>query len=225
MLVFSNAKSSLPCLLLALACAACGGPAQPDAVPAAGLDYQDPGAAAGNSLASSTWSLVRNEKLSTGRRVVLDLVGPSDVKVRGVGFNLQAPPGVRFSPFAGSTSGGYAEEYGVFELRNLVPDVPGDPGEPVFFASGVKPGNLLTVGLFQKDRRATAKSVSKPVLRVALEIDPALSALLRGQPIPLWVTKARVIPEDIGQTGNDFEVAAKSHLKDVKVSVGTLRAQ
>lgn len=160
------------------ACAAAAAPAQ-------GLAYLDPPAAG--------WRLVR-DPASTPRRLVLALVGPAGARTRGVGLNLQGPGGVRFVPF---TDGALVESTGVLELRS----VDDDPAEPVALAGGVKPGNLLSVGVFQKDRRRGAKDAGVPLLRVALELDPAAPMAL-DRTLALSVPKAGAIPEEIGQPGD-----------------------
>jgi len=80
------------------------------------------------------------------------------------------------------------------------------------------------VGIFQKDRFATAKAVTAPVVRIALELDPA-AGLKPGDPIPLAVTKARMLPSDLGDLGSYADVIGKSRTEDIPVAVGTLAAQ
>jgi len=216
----------LPGLLLGLL--ACGGGSNPapqtgaytaPANPAASLVYTDP--------STSGWRLVKDSS-STSKRLVLNLVGPVGLKSRGVGFNLKAGDGVSFGLFPNAW---HANDLGVFQLLNYHrrPDFPADEPEPTFFAAGVKPGNLLTVGIFQKDRLIDAKAVGSPMLQIALEL-PAGSILAAGDTVSLSVTKARMIPEDIGtvtQDGwyNDAEVMAKSKVQDIQVAVGTLKGQ
>lgn len=217
----------LPGLLLGLL-AACGGssdPAQPPgSAPAApkatGLAYTDP--------TGTGWRLVRDAS-STATRLVLNLVGPVGTRSRGVGFNLKGGAGVTFGTFS---NGWHAHDTGVFDLlnrhRHSEWSLPPDP-EPVFFAAGVKPGNLLTVGIFQKDRLIDAKAVSSPVVQVAIEL-PESTSLAVGDAVALAIPKARMIPEDIGtmdQNGwyNEVEVITKSKAQDISIAVGTLKAQ
>ncbi|HLO66856.1 MAG TPA: hypothetical protein VK188_07540 [Holophaga sp.] len=213
----------LSALILALA-VACGGgntteaPAPPP-VAAKGLAYTDP--------AGSGWRLVKDAS-STSTRLVLNLVGPVGVRSRGVGFNLQAGAKVAFGGFA---NGWHVRDTGVFQLLNyhrseLFP--PEDP-EPVFLAAGVRPGNVLTVGVFQKDRLIDAKVVTQPLLQVAVEFDAA-KGLAAGDTVPLTVLKARMIPEDLGAmaqdgTYNEAEILAKGKVVDIPLAVGTLKAQ
>jgi len=198
-------------LLVAAGCSSSGTSAQ--------LGYSDPAPYAPG------WRLVKNPS-STATRLVLDLVGPGD-KSRGVGFNLKADPHLRFVPL---DDGMPVHDTGVFELRSIAPDtdVPADLGEPVYFAGGVMPGNVLTVGIFQKDRNVSAKSTNLPVLSIALELAPGA----QPGPLALSVVKARMIPEDIGgpvSGGYDPQavlppsVIGKSHLQPIDIAVGTLQ--
>jgi hypothetical protein len=164
---------------------ACSGAECTAARPASALEYVDPPAGG--------WRLVR-DPASTPRRLVLALVGPAGTRTRGVGLNLQGPAGVRFATFA---DGALVESTGVLELRS----VDDDPAEPVALAGGVKPGNLLSVGAYQKDRRRGAKDAGAPLLRVALELDPA-APVARERTLALSVPKAGAIPEEIGQPGD-----------------------
>lgn len=132
-------------LLIALATAAlaaCG--SNNNSSTATQLSYVNPAADAG------AWRLVQDPS-STNSELVLALVGPAGVKTRGVGFNLQADPGVHFMAYDGGVP---AEGTGVYQLNAATrdPNLPADIVEPTFMAAGVKPGNLLTVGIFQKDR-------------------------------------------------------------------------
>jgi hypothetical protein len=196
---------------LALA-AACGetAPEQqpPKAPPAArGIDYVGP--------AAGGWKLVRNQA-STTTRLVLDLVGPAGVKTRGVGFNLKAPAGLKFSAFE---NGLPINDTGVYKLHaaNSL-----DPSDPVALTGGVKPGNLLTVGIFQKDRDQGAQDSGVPLCQIALVFDPG-GYLAQGAVLPLTVTKAKILPEDIGDIYEDpYFLDKKLNLVDIKLSVGTV---
>jgi hypothetical protein len=173
------------------------------------LSYTDPPA--------SGWRLVK-DSASTPTRLVLDLVGPSGTSTRGVGFNIQAPAGVRWSTFA---NGLPAEDTGVFELKNSSPDptLPLTAEDPILFDGGVMDGNVLTVGIFQKDRRYTAKDAGAPLLRIALELIPTS---VTG-PIPLTVKKAKILPGDIGAyTDSELDIATKSHLDTISIALGTV---
>ncbi len=161
---------------------------------------------------------------------MLNLVGPSGLKTRGAAFNLKAPATVKFGNF--TESGWPIADAGVYELWNTDPMgdgsvAPGkDPLEPRLFAGGVQPGHVLTVGIFQKDRRATAKESGQPLCRIALEFDAAAN-LKAGDALALTITKARHMAEDIGafSTTVTYDMAAKSHLVDMNIAVGTLSAK
>ena len=210
-----NAHRLLPVLALA-ALSACGGgsssapTAPPPPAAATALSYADP--------AGPGWRLVRDPS-STPTRLVLDLVGPTDVLTRGVGFNLAAPQTVKFGKF---DDGLALRDTGVLELLNTQPD-PAQSADPVLKAAALKSGNVLTVGLFQKDRRASPKPSSAPLLQIVLELRPG-HGLSAGTALPLQVLKARIIPADIGQLGNDTEILVKSRLHDVQLAVGSLTA-
>ena len=222
-------------LLLALACGgsssslsvATPAPAPTPVVPAKGLVYTDP--------AGTGWRLLRSPS-STATRIVLDLVGPSGLKTRGVGFNLQlpAPAPVLFGRFLSDdrvATGLPVQDTGVYFLLNSDPANDGslppgsDPLEPKLLVGGVKKGGFLTVGIFQKDRRVAAKESGRPLCRIALEFDPA-AHLNAGDRIPLTITKSRYMAEDIGvfSPHPTYDMAAKAHLLDMALAVGTLSA-
>lgn len=228
--------------LVAGLCAACGGggassPQAPGATQspgatlvATGLSYADPG--------GTGWRLVKDAG-STPERLLLNLVGPAGLKTRGVAFNLKAPPTVRFGAFHKVLGDGVhttdfpIKDLGVYYLLNTTPGLgwyPYTPGirhplEPTFCAGGVKPGNVLTVGIFQKDRREPAKESSRPLLQIALEFDAAAN-LNAGDALPLTLLKARYMAEDIGAFAvyPTFEMIEKAHLVDAAIALGTLHA-
>jgi hypothetical protein len=173
------------------------------------LDYTDP--------QSSSWRLVK-DPASTPTRLVLALVGPTGTLTRGVGFNVQAPAGVRWSTF---TNGLPAEDTGVFELKNSSPDptLPATAEDPILFDGAVMGGNVLTVGIFQKDRRYTAKNAGASLLRIAIELVP--STVVGA--IPLTVKKAKILPGDIGAyTDTDLDIQTKTHLDAIVIDLGTV---
>ena len=180
-------------LLLSLTLACGGGshttPAPIPAATATGLAYTDP--------TGSGWRLVKDVH-STPTRLLLNLVGPAGLNSRGAGFNLKAPAAIRFGAF--TESGFPIKDLGAYELWNTNP-WPGDgsvaagsdPLEPRLIAGGVKAGNVLTVGIFQKDRRASAKDSGQPLCQIALEYDSAAN-LKAGDVIPLAVTRPSTWP-------------------------------
>ena len=185
------------------------------------LTYTDP-----PSLYSPAWRLMKDPS-STPTRLVLTLVGPG-VKTRGVGFNLKADPSVHFLNFDGGMP---IQDTGVFQLSSIQPDadVPAALGEPVYLAAGVMTGNVLTTGIFQKDRNVDAKPSNLPLLRIALAVAPGTPP----GPLSLTVVKAKAMPDDIGGPVNGGydpnatlppAVIAKSHLESIEIAVGTLQA-
>jgi hypothetical protein len=209
-------------LLLGLAMACGGGSGGSNAAPATpakSLSYTDP--------AGTGWRLLKDAS-STPTRVVLNLVGPSGLMTRGAGFNLAAPAGIRFGTFPSANPVpdlGAADfpirDTGVYELKNT--DNTGDPLEPVLLAGGVKAGNLLTVGIFQKDRRASAKDSGVPLCQIALELDPS-GHLSAGSDVTLSIVKAKYIAEDIGafSVTPTAEMVAKAKPVDFTLAVGQL---
>lgn len=214
---------TLPILMMGLFLA-CGGGSDSrstasSSTPAKSFSYQDP--------TTTGWRLVK-DATSTPTRLVLDLVGPSGLKTRGAGFNLVAPKGVHFGTFpsANPVPDLGAPDFpindtGVYELKNT--DNTGDPLEPVLLAGGVKPGNKLTVGIFQKDRRASAKDSGVPLCQIALELDPT-AKLSAGESLSLQIVKAKYIAEDIGAFSPTptAEMVAKAKPVDFTLAVGQL---
>ncbi|HLO67770.1 MAG TPA: hypothetical protein VK188_12170 [Holophaga sp.] len=215
----------LPAALLALslACSSGSEPAAKPLVAATGITYTDP--------VSTGWRLVK-DPASTPTRLLLNLVGPSGLKTRGVGFNLQLPANLKAGNF--TESGFPIRDLGVYELFNSDPYpydgsvVPGsDPLEPKLLAGGMKAGNLLTVGIFQKDRRLSAKDSGVPLCQIALET-ASLSGLNAGDPLKgLVITKARYVAEDVGafDVAPTAEMARKARMVDATVALGTLTAR
>jgi hypothetical protein len=205
-------KPSLISAAAALCLAACGdtAPVQPTQLPpqaARGIDYVAP--------VSGGWRLLRN-RASTTTRLVLDLVGPSGLKTRGAGFNLKAPAGLKFGAFE---SGLPINDTGVYQLHAASST---DQSDPIALTGGVKPGNLLTVGIFQKDRDQGAQESGVPLCQIAVDFDPAAN-LVPGATLELTVTKAKVIPEDIGDVRDDpFFLDKKLDLVDIKLAVGAV---
>jgi hypothetical protein len=194
---------------LALAACSSSSPAPGAAAPAAALAYTDP--------VSTGWRLVRDGS-SSPTRLVLNLVGPAGLRTRGVGMNLLAPPSIRFGFFPNRLP---VADLGVYELLSAA----ADPAEPVAITGGVLPGNVLSVGIFQKGRERPAKDSGVPLCQVAVELDPGLG-LRAGDAVDLRVVKARAIPEDIGQVTDDIHVLyQKVRMADVQVAVGALTAR
>jgi hypothetical protein len=199
---------------------ACGKQAaqQPQQVPlpplATGLDYQDP--------PPGGWRLVR-DPASTRQRLLLDLVGPTGLKTRGAGFNLRAPAAVHFLSFDETRFP--LRNLGVYELLNTQPRDGPDPLEPVLLAGAVQAGNKLTVGLFQKDRRASAKDSGAPLLQIGLELAQSAGARA-GDELLLLIPKSQFMAEDIGafSPSPTVEMVQKGHLQNMTIAVGSLHA-
>jgi len=198
---------------------ACGGGSDPVA-PAPGqatsITYTDP-----SSATAHDWKLVKDATESTTTRLVLKLVGPSDgTKYRGIGFTLKLDPtkvkAARFKD-AGGNPLGYYTDGGIFLDRNNA----GNDMTPSLQAGGYDKGNLM-VGIYQKtdegawgpEKGAVARDCSGTVLKVTLELDPALKAMPGD--VPLSVTKAKLIPELLSN-----ELNAR-RLVNVSIKVGTL---
>jgi hypothetical protein len=210
----TRSLSLLLCGLMVGLSLACGGgshSAPATATPAAtALAYADP--------SGSGWRLLKDTS-STSTRLVLNLVGPAGLKTRGVGFNLQAPSVVKFGAFANGLA---INDTGVYQLLSAAQ---ADPNEPVALVGGVKSGNLLTAGIFQKDRAQVAQDSGTPLCQIALAFD-ATAGLQAGDKLPLLITKAKVIPEDIGTIADDlFTLDKKMKMADINVAVGSLSAQ
>ena len=200
-------------LVLGLACGGGSHPATPAPAPAPALAqslvYTDP--------TGTGWRLVKDTS-STATRLVLNLVGPSGLKTRGVGFNLQAPAGVKFAAFS---NGLPISDAGVYQLTALGST---DLSEPLAMTGGVKKGNILSVGIFQKDRAQSAQDSGATLCQIALQFD-ATASLSTGTPLGLAVLKAKVIPEDIGLVTDDtWTLSKKMVMPTISIAVGTLTA-
>jgi hypothetical protein len=220
--------------LFASTLAACGGDSEPTQPPVAPpppapavapthLSYTDP--------TSSGWRLVK-DATSTDTRIVLDLVGPSGTQMRGVGFNLKRGMGLSFSTFTG---GAYALDKGVFQLKGTnsnYESFAGTAADPVLFVSApLKAGDVLSTGIFQKDRTNGPKDSAAPLVQVAVTLADFTKVTVgtvnaSTDPYGLRVVKARIVPADIG--GMDFalspEVLVKAKMLDIAVDAGTITA-
>lgn len=201
-------------LLLGLGCGGGSHPAAPTPAPtpapAQSLVYTDP--------TGTGWRLVKDSS-STATKIVLNLVGPSGLKTRGVGFNLKAPAGVKFMAFS---NGLPINDSGVYQLSALGST---DPSEPLAITGGVKTGNILSVGIYQKDRDQPAQDSGSPLCQIALQFD-ASASLSTGAQLGLSILKAKVIPEDIGLVTDDtWTLSRKMVMPDIAIAVGTLTAR
>lgn len=224
----------LTTLALFAALSGCGGgdstPPAPAPVPAPSpapmatpttLAYTDP--------TSSGWRLVK-DAASTPTRLVLDLVGPAGTPTRGVGFNLKRGAGLAFGKF---DNGGYAHDLGVYQLKGSnsnFESYAGTEADPVLFVSApLKSGDVLSTGIFQKDRSNGAKDSAAPLVQVVVtladftKVDSATVAAA-AEPYGLHVTKARIVPSDIGGFNLTTEVLKKARMVDITVDTGTITA-
>jgi hypothetical protein len=172
--------------------------------------------------------VLQKNAASSDTHLILDLVGPAGTKGRGIGFNLQSNG---TAVFAKLSSAGYIRDTGVFKLQSTFANY---PVEPVLLAGGLKKnGTLLTVGIFQKDRYWPAQPLDNPVCQIAIDFDATKTAVLPpGTIIPLTITKAKAIPDFIGDmpvdptaTNADWNSVAGYYgtsLVPVQVLVGTL---
>ena len=145
-------------------------------------------------------------------------MGPAGLKTRGVGFNLQAPAGVTFAAFS---DGLPIHDTGVYQLQTLGST---DPSEPLAITGGVKKGNLLSVGIYQKDRDQPAQDSGVALCQIALQFDAA-AGLKAGTALTLSIPKAKAIPEDIGAVTDDlWTLDKKMRMTDLSIAVGTLTA-
>ncbi len=194
-------RPALPLIALA-ALIACGGSSSSSsgaaAPPAAakGIAYTNP--------ASTGWRLEKDPS-STATHVVLNLVGPTGLKGRGIALTVHSDT----TKMAwGKLSGSYIQDGGAFELAVD----PTDPNEARLMVGGVK-GSDLMVGAFQKDPNLSAKPLDTKLYSFAVDFK-ADAKLAAGDTIPLSVTKARLLPEDLGPR----------QLQDVTVAAGSLKA-
>jgi hypothetical protein len=186
---------------------------------ASGLTYTDP-------TGTGDWRLVKDSS-STKTRIVLNLVGPDGLTVRGVGFNLHKGKCVSFAKFS---DGAYAINTNVFELKGSDTNFEyfaGTEADPVLFVSGIlKSGDVLSTGIFQKDRTRSAKSVTLPLVQVAVELPASGISCNAGDIIALNIPKSRIVAADNGGSGYDLtpEVKTKAVMTDISVKVGRLIA-
>jgi hypothetical protein len=211
--------------------AACGGdssdsappPSAPPTATPTSLSYTDP--------TSSGWRLVKDAS-STPSRLVLDLVGPAGTQTRGVGFNLKRGAGLAFSTFA---NGGYALDTGVFQLKGTntnFESYAGTDADPVLFVSApLKSGDVLSTGIFQKDRTNAPKDSSAPLVQVAVTLTDftktdVATVNASADPYGVHVIKARIVPSDIGGMNFtlDTDTLKKAKLLDITVDTGTITA-
>ena len=157
---------------------------------------------------------------------------PAGTQTRGVGFNLKRGMGLAFTTFP---NGGYALDTGVFQLKGTNTNFEayaGTDADPVLFASApLKSGDVLSTGIFQKDRTNSPKDSAAPLVQVAVTLADFAKVTVdtvnaSTDPYGLHVVKARIVPADIG--GMNFvlttDVIKKAKMIDVAVDVGVITA-
>lgn len=189
---------ALPSLLVLLGCGGSEAPSNSNPGPSqpsqTSIQYSNP--------TSSGWRLIQNTQNSQAGLLALDLVGPSDVKVRGVGFTLRTETATL--TFAKYGDGQYLKDPGVFKLYSL------DPQEAVLRVGGVE-GDRFLVGIFQKDPLEPAKSCNAPVVQCQLQLKQGVK---KDWPVSLEVLKAMVLPEDIS--------SETAHLESIQIAIGQI---
>ncbi len=153
-----------------------------------GLSYTDP--------ASGSFRLVKNASLSSGERVVLDLVGDPSESTRGVAFYLQVDPEMAAWAPVSDTDGA---------LVQFVALDPTKQGRALLIGKADK--GLLQVGIFQKGAGAALQCGPDVVLaRIAISPQGAKS----GQ-VALSALK-----------GKATSLQADASLKAIEISLGQL---
>ncbi len=101
----------------------------------------------------------------------------------------------------------------------------------LFVSAPLKSGDVLSTGIFQKDRTNVPKDSSAPLVQVAVTLADFTKtdvATVNASPDPygLHVVKARIVPADIGGMNFtlDTDTLKKAKLLDVTVDTGTITA-
>lgn len=158
---------------------ACGGSSHHDAAavpaPDPGPNYTDPTA--------TGWRLMKNTELSTGKHLVLDLMGPTGGAGLGVALNLDLGPDAPKAAWAPVTSGG----------TDLVKNVAYDLGSGSQAFKATVSGGVLKLGVFSKGLSASPARYTAPLLRVALDLKEGLKA---GDTVTIATTRADELSSD-----------------------------
>jgi len=155
---------------------ACGGGKSGSSTPAQtakGLAYADP--------ASGDYRLVRDASLSSGTKLVLDLVGPSTAYGRGIAFTFTVDSKADLVKVA-DTDSQYVQNGSVFDLGATSPKL----------LLGIKSNGTLDATIAMKGT-GNAKLMNGVLARIALELHSATSSA-SGTGIPLSLTKAKLLP-------------------------------
>lgn len=171
---------------------ACGGSSHHDSAPAPdpGPNYTNP--------AGTGWRLVKNTNLSTGKHLVLDLMGPTGGSGLGVALNLDLGPDAAKAAWAPVTPGG----------TDLVKNVGYDLGSGSQALKAVVSGGVLKLGDFSKGLSAPPTRYTAPLLQVALDLQDGLKA---GDTVTITATRADELSID--------------GVRPVALAIGTIQVQ
>jgi hypothetical protein len=148
---------------------ACGGSSKSSPAPDPGPDYTSP--------TVTGWRLVKNTDLSTGKHLVLDLMGPSGSSGLGVALNLDLGASAAKAAWAPVSSSDTA----------LVKNVGYDLGTGSPALKATVSGGVLKLGVFSKGLSAAPARYNAPLLRVALDLKDGLKA---GDTVNIATTRA-----------------------------------
>jgi hypothetical protein len=180
---------------LMLACSSGNDNPPPTPTAATGFTYANP------PTSSTNWRFVKNAA-STSTHLILDLVPPSSVSGRGVGFTLQSDGKVTWSKVAPSDAE-LVKPNGVYDLGT---------GAQALLA--MTQSNALTVGVYQKGQgSAKPYDGTTPVLSIAMDFSSS-AGLTVGTTIPLRMEKISHLPA----SGTPVDIKTLA-------SMGTLTAQ
>ncbi|WNG26381.1 hypothetical protein F0U62_21880 [Cystobacter fuscus] len=145
------------------------------------------------------WRLVKNTSASSGKHLVLDLLGPTGQSGRGVALTLSVDAARADWARVSSSDTEYVTN-GLFSL-----------GDAPRLLKGAAKDGTLRVGVFQKGTSGPATAYTGALVSVAVDVklDPSLPA---GTRIPLSVVKAQAL-------------TATGDLRDIDVAVGVLATE
>ena len=174
----------------------CGGGSKTSPAPAppqaTSLAYTNP--------ASGEYRLVKNTDLSSGAKLVLDLMGPSTGTGSGVSITLTAGAQVSWvNVNAGDSAGTYLANGTAFTLG----------GSPQIMKAQVT-GNTLVATLAEKGH-GTPKALSAPLLRVAVNLKPGVGTA-PGTAVTLTPGECKLLD-------------GAGNLNTITLTAGTLTAQ
>jgi len=136
---------------------ACGG--TPQNTPRdSGPEYVNP--------TTTGWALVKNTSLSTGRHIVLDLVGPAGASGLGVALNLDLGTDAAKATWAPVKPSN----------QELVANLSYDLGSGSQAIKASSSGGVLRLGVFSKGLSAPLTPYSAPLLQVALDLSDGLKS-------------------------------------------------